>query len=282
MQLLHVRVAADPAQDPPLVVADGHRTRLEPAVRPIVFAESELGVEDARARRRLRPTTVRHRAIVGVNLLEPTVAELLCLGPPRVLEPLGAQVVAASVRKAGPDEVGHRLDEALDVERDGERATSLEEPERPRTQRGIVGVIADEARRGRRDEVLVGHETNDELSGFVGHEPCAGLGLEASDVHTRAERRAREEDVRPLRVQHEHAIRGLEREARECRFALQPTPHTVRELLFERRAVVHPPDVSRTSPSSRAFPSRVPSTGHRGGGRGWPERHDEARTAPLA
>ncbi len=112
---LDVRGRAHPLDQPARLVAQRQHAQVEPAHQAVVPAQPRLRVEGLAAPER-RPDA-RHQllAILRRHLLQPAVAELLRLGPPGVVEPAPAQVVAAPVRSPGPHELGQKLRHAAET-----------------------------------------------------------------------------------------------------------------------------------------------------------------------
>src|SRR6266480_2620397 len=103
--VVDIRAGAEPFYDATFGVAQRHAPRLEPARRAVGAAHTIFDVERRASLDGPLPLGRRPLAIIGINLREPAEPELFLLRNAGVANPLRAQVIAAPVGQARPDQL---------------------------------------------------------------------------------------------------------------------------------------------------------------------------------
>ena len=109
LDVLDVRVAAEPLDDLARVVAQGDGESAKPPINAIISAQAELDGEIVAAGCGGLPDGDRAVAVVGVELLQPAITELRGFGDAGVVDPLRTEVVARPVGAAGPNKLRQGL-----------------------------------------------------------------------------------------------------------------------------------------------------------------------------
>lgn len=107
---MHVGVGAHPLQHAAVLVPDGRRVRMKPAVDAVGPLETQFSIQRMNMRYGIVPLLGNSRTVFGVDVLETSGPERLACGPSRICCPLRTQIVAGAVRETGPDRQRQRLD----------------------------------------------------------------------------------------------------------------------------------------------------------------------------
>ena len=102
---LHVRVAADPADQLAFPVLEGRGPGVEPAVLTVVAADAQVDAQVFAPGDAAFPGGVEAALVLRVDLGHPGPAQLLACRPAGVFLPLAAEKVAAGVRRRRPDQL---------------------------------------------------------------------------------------------------------------------------------------------------------------------------------